>query len=85
MLHTRRFDQAMVAVLDVVKQMMDEISRRDVSVRWPYKINRDKMGDNSIRLPSQFTTDKTVDEEWTRALRGVLGTCKVIVQWTTST
>ncbi|TIA88187.1 hypothetical protein E3P99_02736 [Wallemia hederae] len=85
MLHTRRFDQAMVAVLDVVKQMMDEISRRDVSVRWPYKINRDKIGDNSIRLPSQFTTDKTVDEEWTRALRGVLGTCKVIVQWTTST
>lgn len=74
----------MVTFLDMLKQLLDDVSGRDISVRWPYKISREKVGDNSIRLPGQFTTDKAVDEEWTRALRGLLGTCKVLVQWTTS-
>lgn len=84
MLHTRRFDQAMITFLDMLKQLMDDISAKDMNVRWPYKISKERIGDNSIRLPGQFTSDKSVDEEWTRALRGVLGTSKVLVQWTTS-
>ncbi|EIM20365.1 autophagy protein 6 [Wallemia mellicola CBS 633.66] len=84
MLHTRRFDQAMITFLDMLKQLLDWISARDMTVKWPYKITKERIGDNSIRLPGQFTGDKTADEEWTRALRGLLGTSKVLVQWTTS-
>lgn len=84
MLHTRRFDQAMITFLDMLRQLLDWISARDMTVKWPYKITKERIGDNSIRLPGQFTGDKTADEEWTRALRGLLGTSKVLVQWTTS-
>lgn len=84
MLHTRRFDQAMVTFLDMLRQLVDDISARDTCVRWPYKIGREKLADHSIRLPGQFTSDRAAEEEWTRALRGLLGTCKVLVQWATS-
>ncbi|TIA96127.1 hypothetical protein E3P96_03680 [Wallemia ichthyophaga] len=72
MLHTRRFDQAMVTFLDMLRQLVDDISARDTCVRWPYKIGREKLADHSIRLPGQFTSDRAAEEEWTRALRGLL-------------
>ena len=85
MLHTRRFDQSMMTFLDLLKQLLDYISEKDPSIRWPHRIYKDKVGDNSIKLPGQFiTSDKNGDEEWTRALRGLLGTCKVLINYATS-
>jgi beclin 1 len=75
LLTDRRFDHAMVAFLDCVRQLCTEVQRRDASVKFPHTISRDKIGGASIRL--QFGSD----EIWTRALRNVLMTLKVLLAW----
>jgi len=62
----RRFDHALVALLNCLQQLSDFAEQRDKSLRLPYRINKDKIGDTSIRL--QFNQD----ELWTRALKYML-------------
>lgn len=74
MLQSRRFDHGMVAFLDCLKQLASWAEERNL--RLPHAINKDRIGEASIRL--QFGQDET----WTRALRHVLLTLKVLLSWT---
>jgi len=78
LLHNRRFDIAMVAVLDCLKQIMDWVKTQDESVEFPHQVVKDKIGDSSVKL--QFNQE----EIWTRALRHVLLALKILLKWTTS-
>ncbi|ORZ03492.1 autophagy protein Apg6-domain-containing protein [Syncephalastrum racemosum] len=69
----RRFDQAMVAVLNCLKQLTDYAEEKDRSLRFPYRIHRDKIGDLSIRL--QFNQS----ELWTKALKYMLTNMKWVL------
>jgi beclin 1 len=69
----RRFDHAMVSVLNCLKQLTDYAEEKDKSLRLPYRISKDKIGDLSIRL--QFNQD----ELWTKALRYMLINMKWIL------
>ncbi|KAI9478225.1 MAG: autophagy protein Apg6-domain-containing protein [Benjaminiella poitrasii] len=69
----RRFDHAMVAVLNCLKQLTDYAESRDKTIRLPYRINKDKIGDLSIRI--QFNQD----DLWTKALRYMLINMKWIL------
>ncbi|GAA5935457.1 beclin 1 [Sporobolomyces koalae] len=72
-LQNRRFDFAMVAFLDCLRQLIEWVSERDRSVRVPHKIVKDKIGDVSIKF--QFGSDET----WSRALRHVLLDLKILL------
>ncbi|KAI9510868.1 APG6-domain-containing protein [Russula earlei] len=74
-LYNRRFNSAMVAVLECLKQIMDWVKSQDATVEVP---TRDKIGDSSVKL--QFNQE----ESWTRALRHVLLALKILLKWTTS-
>jgi beclin len=75
LLTDRRFDHAMVAFLECLRQLCVGVQARDDSVKLPHSIVRDKIGGASIRL--QFGSD----EIWTRALRNVLMTLKILLAW----
>jgi len=78
LLHNRRFDYAMVAFLDCLRQVIEYVKSQDSSADFPHPIVKDKIGDVSIKL--QFG----VEEAWTRALRHVLLALKLLLKWTTS-
>lgn len=63
----------MVAVLNCLNQLTDYAEERDKSLRLPYRINRDKIGELSIRI--QFNQD----ELWTKALKYMLTNMKWIL------
>ncbi|KAI9308942.1 Atg6/Beclin [Cunninghamella echinulata] len=71
----RRFDHAMVAVLNCLKQLSDYVEQRDRDIRLPYRINKDKIGELSIRL--QFNQD----ELWTKALKYLLIDLRCILKY----
>ncbi|CAD6919461.1 unnamed protein product [Tilletia laevis] len=75
LLQSRRFDHGMVAYLECLRQLMAFASERDPSLRLPHAVNKDRIGEACIRL--QFGQDET----WTRALRHVLLTLKVLMVW----
>ncbi|KAF9241590.1 APG6-domain-containing protein [Melanogaster broomeanus] len=78
LLHNRRFDFAMVAFLECLKQLMDYVKSQDGSVEFPHQITKDKIGEASVKL--QFSQE----EAWTRALRHVLLALKIILKWMTN-
>ncbi|THH19845.1 hypothetical protein EW146_g1374 [Bondarzewia mesenterica] len=78
LLHNRRFDFAMVAFLDCLKQLMDWAKSQDPSLDFPHQIVKDKIGESSVKL--QFSQE----EAWTRALRHVLLALKISLKWTTN-
>ncbi|KAJ8324361.1 Vacuolar protein sorting-associated protein atg6 [Batrachochytrium dendrobatidis] len=67
----RRFDFGLIAFLNCVQQLGDFAEQHDSRFRLPYRINKDKIGDASIRL--QFNQD----EAWTKALKYTL----INVKW----
>ncbi|KAI7878950.1 APG6-domain-containing protein [Lichtheimia hyalospora FSU 10163] len=69
----RRFDHAMEGMLNCLKQLTDFAEERDRSLRFPYRIHKDKIGDLSIRV--QFNQD----EAWTRALKYMLTNMKWVL------
>ncbi|KAI7860430.1 autophagy protein Apg6-domain-containing protein [Circinella umbellata] len=69
----RRLDHAMVAILNCLKQLTDFAEERDRSLRFPYRIHKDKIGDLSIRV--QFNQD----ELWTKALKYMLTNMKWVL------
>ncbi|TBU61632.1 APG6-domain-containing protein [Dichomitus squalens] len=78
LLHNRRFDFAMVAFLDCLKQLMDYVKSQDPQVDFPHQIVKDKIGEASVK--QQFSQE----EAWTRALRHVLLALKILLKWTTN-
>ncbi|GAA5890687.1 hypothetical protein JCM8208_004962 [Rhodotorula glutinis] len=73
LLQNRRFDHAMVAFLECLRQLSDWVCARDRRVRLPHAVAKDRIGDVSIKL--QFGSD----EAWTRALRHVLLDLKILL------
>ncbi|KAI8338519.1 Atg6/Beclin, partial [Chlamydoabsidia padenii] len=59
----RLFLNAMMVMLNYLKQLSDYAEQKDGSIGLPYRIDKDKIGELSIRL--QFNQD----ELWTKALR----------------
>ncbi|KAJ7084346.1 beclin 1 protein [Mycena belliarum] len=78
LLHNRRFDLAMVAFLECLKQVVDHIKAQDSAVDFPHQIVKDKIGDVSVKL--KFNQD----EAWTRSLRHVLLALKICLKWATN-
>ncbi|KAI9354105.1 autophagy protein Apg6-domain-containing protein [Zopfochytrium polystomum] len=62
----RRFENGLVAFLNCLQQLGDFAAEQDPKFRLPYRINKDKIGDASIRV--QFGQD----DQWTKALKYTL-------------
>ncbi|KZV82743.1 APG6-domain-containing protein [Exidia glandulosa HHB12029] len=78
-LHNLRFDAAMVAFLECLRQLTDytsRVSHGNGNFEFPV-ISKDKIGDASIKYG--FSTE----DVWTRALRQVLITLKLLLLWLT--
>jgi len=72
LLPDRRFDHGMIAFLDCLRQLCEHVTSIDSNFKPPHIINKDKIGGSSIRKS---------DEVWTRALRNVLMTLKMLLSW----
>ncbi|PLW09748.1 hypothetical protein PCASD_22589 [Puccinia coronata f. sp. avenae] len=72
MLHNRRFDSAMVDFLECMRQVSEQVIRRNPQTKIPFRVHKDKIGEASIKL--SFSSD----EAWTSALRHVLFTLKIM-------
>lgn len=75
LLQSRRFDHAQTGFLACLKQVLEFVEGVDGEFRAPHVINKDKIGEASIRL--QFGSDET----WTRALRHVLVNANRVLMW----
>lgn len=75
LLQSRRFDHAQTGFLACLKQVVEFAASADPTFQAPHAINKDKIGEASIRL--QFGSDET----WTRALRHVLVNCNRVLMW----
>ncbi|KAI4129471.1 MAG: hypothetical protein LQ347_003765 [Umbilicaria vellea] len=82
----RRFDAAMVAFLDCLRQLGEFVekghttntdfhgaSHQQGGLKLPYEIRKDKIGDASIKLGA------SQDEAWTRACKYALTCCKFLL------
>lgn len=77
LLHSKRFDAAMVGVLDCVSQLYDwaakaaskQSNRYGEPPRMVHHISGEKIGDLSIKLAGKFFTS---EETWSRALKYLL-------------
>lgn len=72
----RKFDMAMVAFLECLRQLGEFVEQRDPDVHLPYKIAKDKIGDSCIRLAFNQ------DEAWTRACKYTLTCAKFLLAHT---
>jgi beclin 1 len=77
----RGFDNAMVAFLECLRQLGEHVEQSPsyagvsaLSRKLPYKISKDKIGDNSIKLGT-FNQE----EAWTRACKYTLTCCKFLL------
>lgn len=69
----RGFDNAMVAFLELVRQLGDHIHRQRPALSLPYPIDGDKVGESSIRL------GMAQDDGWTKACKLTLTNCKFLL------
>jgi beclin 1 len=74
----RKFDQAMVAFLECLRQLGEFVERTDPEMKLPYKINKDKIEDSCIRLAFNQ------DEAWTRACKYTLTCVKFLLAHTSN-
>lgn len=76
----RGFDNAMVAFLECLRQLGDYVEQSPyvgasgLSRKLPYKVTKDKIGDNSIKLGT-FNQE----EAWTKACKYTLTCCKFLL------
>ena len=75
----RKFDAAMVAFLDCLKQMGEYVESQDSNVKMPYMIVKDKIGDACIRLAFNQ------DEAWTKACKYTLTCAKFLLAYASNT
>jgi beclin 1 len=71
----RRFDNGMVAFLQCLNEIIHFIESKDKNFKVPYNIEKDKIGDMSIKV--QFNNE----EIWTKALKYMLTNMKYILVW----
>jgi beclin len=75
----RKFNEAMVAFLDCLKQLGDHVSSTDAAgqrgegLKLPYNIEKDKINGISIKLGA------SQDEQWTSACKYTLTCCKFLL------
>jgi len=69
----RRFDTAMVGFLFCVKELADACEQKNKAFRLPYRIDKDKIGDMSIKI--QFNNEET----WTKSLKYLLTNLKCLL------
>lgn len=69
----RRFEQGMVAYLECLRQLGEYVEAKDPSLKIPYKIQKDKIEDASIKLGFNQ------DEAWTRACKYTLTVAKYLL------
>ncbi|KAG0137624.1 autophagy protein Apg6-domain-containing protein [Tuber indicum] len=74
----RKFDQAMMAFLECLRQLGEFVERTDSQVKLPYKIVKEKIGDSCIRLAFNQ------DEAWTRACKYTLTCVKFLLAHTSN-
>jgi len=74
----RKFDMAMVAFLECLRQLGEFVEQQDSSLKLPYKIVKDKIGDSCIRLAFNQ------DEAWTRACKYTLTCVKFLLAHTSN-
>lgn len=72
----RKFDLAMVAFLECLRQLGEYVEHRDPSLKLPYKIAKDKIGDCCIRIAFNQ------DEPWTKACKYTLTCVKFLLAHT---
>jgi len=79
---SRRFDAGMVAFLDCLAQLgrhvyltSTERNPGSPGLKLPYPINKDKVGDVSLKLGAGFNQD----EGWTKACKATLTNCKFLL------
>lgn len=72
----RKFDQAMVAFLECLRQLGEFVAQGDSSLKLPYNINKDKIGDACIRLAFNQI------EAWTKACKYTLTCVKYLLAHT---
>ena len=75
----RKFDTAMVAFLDCLRQMGEYVETQDSNVKMPYTINKDRIGDACIKLA--FNQDET----WTKACKYTLTCAKFLLAYASNT
>ncbi|KAI5798911.1 autophagy protein Apg6-domain-containing protein [Geopyxis carbonaria] len=75
----RRFDSAMVAFLECLRQLSESVEQRDPDLALPYRIAKDRIGDSCIRLAFNQ------DEAWTRACKYTLTCVKFLLAHTSNT
>ncbi|CAO1627169.1 unnamed protein product [Sympodiomycopsis kandeliae] len=83
-LHSRRFDVAMIGILDCTSQLYSWASEQQQSgppPRMIHFINGDKIGDRSIRLSGTFAF--TSEESWSKACKYLLVNLQVLMNWAT--
>lgn len=78
MLH-RSFDSGMVVFLECLRQLGEHVEKisqgtESAGLRMPYRINKEKIGDVSIKLGSFGQ-----DEQWTKACKYTLTCCKFLL------
>jgi len=98
-LHNRRFDHAMVAFLDCLRQILEFVKAQDPTAEFPHQlrptlIEMDLSGSDTWETTIRIVKDKIGDvsvkvqfsqeEAWTRALRHVLLALKLLLKWTTN-
>lgn len=99
LLHNRRFDFAMVAFLECLKQLMDYVKSQDPQVDFPHQsvlfstVRHGECETDACEL-YRIVKDKigeasvkqqfSQEEAWTRALRHVLLALKILLKWTTN-
>ncbi|RPA81349.1 APG6-domain-containing protein [Ascobolus immersus RN42] len=69
----RRFDTGMVCFLECLRQLGEFVESRDSTLKLPYAIVKDRIGDAGIRLAFNR------DEEWTRACKYTLTCAKFLL------
>lgn len=79
LLNHKRIDSAMVAFLDVLRQVGEFVENADPTLKLPYAIEGDKIGGCSIRLSLN-----TSNETWTAACKYVLTNAKWILAYVVS-
>ena len=98
-LHNRRFDHAMVAFLDCLRQTLEFVKAQDPTVEFPHQLRPTLIevglsGSDNWETTTRIVKDKIGDvsvkvqfsqeEAWTRALRHVLLALKLLLKWTTN-
>ncbi|KAI5786339.1 autophagy protein Apg6-domain-containing protein [Peziza echinospora] len=75
----RKFDAAMVALLECLRQMGEYVEAQDSNVKMPYTISKDKIGDACIKLAFNQ------DEAWTKACKYTLTCAKFLLAYASNT